>query len=97
MDELDLITARGNLTITVSRLRNSLDDIEQKHPGRLDLIQRMQETIERVTESYVTFCALESEHRAALQINNSNYLALMQKDAEIEKLKKEITEMKNYL
>ncbi len=97
MDELDLITARGKLTITINKMRNACDEIKQKQPHKTELISRMDESISDITESYVSFCALESEHRAALQINNSNYLALMVKDAEIAKLKKEIEQYKQYL
>lgn len=84
MNALDLILARTHLVTTLSRLRNSLDEIEQKHPGRLDLIHRMEETIEQVTFSYVTFCELELEYRTARQrANDLEY----SKFGDMEKLK----------
>lgn len=97
MDELDLITARSNVAITINKMRNTCDELKAKSPHKTELINSMEATIGELTFSYTYFCVMEAEYRAALQINNSNTLVMMQQNAEIEKLKKEITEIKNYL
>lgn len=88
MDTLDLILARTNLAKTVQKLQNSLDETRQKNPeptGRVaDIVKSMTESIEEVTFSYVTFCELELEYRAARQrANDLEY----SKFGDMEKLK----------
>lgn len=70
MNALDLILSRTNLAKTLQKLQNSRDEIQQKNPHREDLLKSMNESIEEVTFSYVTFCELELEYRAARQRAN---------------------------
>lgn len=84
MNTLDLIIARTNLAVTISKIQNSLAEIKQKNPHRTDVIQSMEQSIEQVTVSYVAFCELELEYRAARQrANDLEYT----KFGDMEKLK----------
>lgn len=75
MNALDLILARTNLAKTLQKLQNSRDEIQQKNAHREDLLKSMNESIEEVTFSYVTFCELELEYRVARQrANDLEYL-----------------------
>lgn len=95
MNTLDLIIARTNLSITIEKMRNSLIDIKDKHPGRTDLIKSMEKSISDLTFSYVFFCELEAEYRTAKQISGNLEFCRFKDREELEKQRIEIQNLKN--
>ena len=97
MNTLDLILARTNLSLTIEKMRNSLNDIEAKNPHRTDLISSMQKSISDLTFSYIYFCELETEYRVSRQRNGDLQYNRLKDMESLKELKGQIDEMKKYL
>jgi hypothetical protein len=52
---LEMIKRKAGLNVLYWRLKNSIDEIKEKHPNRTDLIDPMEESLEEVTESILYF------------------------------------------
>lgn len=87
LSDIDLILATANLHKTLAKLRNSLGEIETKHPNRTDLINSMKETISELSEVAVTFRTLEMEARTYGKRNFDLELILLQKETELRELR----------
>ena len=88
--EMDILFTKINLRHTCIKLKVSIDDIKLKNPHRTDLINSMQQTLNEVTNSILTFELLEKEFRISRQINlNLQRLNLEQKQ-EIQNFKRQI-------
>ncbi len=70
MEMLDLIMARTGISISIAKIRNSVDEIKKTHSHKKELIESMEKTVSDLTFSYCTFCDLEMEYRAARQRAN---------------------------
>lgn len=87
LSDIDLILATANLHKTLAKLRNSLSEIETKHPGRTDLINSMKETISELSEVTITFRTLEMEARTYGKRNFDLELICLQKETELRELR----------
>jgi hypothetical protein len=66
MDELNLISASVKLNNVFLKLKLSLEEIQQKHEHRTDLINSMERTIIDLMEVKATYSTLEKEFRSAV-------------------------------
>jgi len=66
MDELNLISASVKLNNVFLKLKLSLEEIQQKHGQRTDLINSMERTIIDLMEVKATYSTLEKEFRCAV-------------------------------
>jgi hypothetical protein len=66
MDELNLISASVKLNNIFLKLKLSLEEIQQKHGHRTDLINSMERTIIDLMEVKATYSTLEKEFRSAV-------------------------------
>ena len=89
MNTLDLIIARTNLSMTIEKMKNTLLEIENKTPHKVDLIQSMSKTISELTFSYVFFCDLEAEFRAARQRNGDLEFSRFKDSEELNRLREQ--------
>jgi hypothetical protein len=66
MDELNLISASVKLNNVFLKLKLSLEEIQEKHGNRSDLINSMERTIIDLMEVKATYLTLEKEFRSAV-------------------------------
>lgn len=66
MDELNLISASVKLSNVFLKLKLSLEEIQEKHGNRTDLINSMERTIIDLMEVKATYSTLEKEFRSAV-------------------------------
>ena len=88
--EMDILFTKINLRHTCIKLKVSIDDIKLKNPHRTDLINSMQQTLDEVTNSILTFEFLEKEFRTARQMNFNLERLNLELKQEIKDLKKQI-------
>ena len=67
MDDLTLFRAGVLINHTYTKVTLSLDEIKEKHPERIDIINSMTETKDELQEVSLVFRTLEKEYRAAIQ------------------------------
>lgn len=89
MNTLDLILARTNLSLTIEKMKNSLDEVKQKTPEKTDLISAREKTISDLTFSYIFFCELEAEYRTARQRNKDLEFNRFKDLEELDKIRKQ--------
>lgn len=92
MQTLDLILARTNLSLTIEKMKNSLDEVKQKTPEKTELIAAREKTISDLTFSYLFFCELEAEFRTAKQRNRDLEWSRVKDMEELNKIRKELKE-----
>tara|TARA_R110000772_G_scaffold35737_1_gene85988 strand:+ start:79 stop:384 length:306 start_codon:yes stop_codon:yes gene_type:complete len=95
--EFKIINAGIALETTKIKVKASLEDIINKHPGREDLIKSMGETLNDLWEVQAVFNWLREKRETN---NLDNYKITSQNadlKSEITKLKKEIQDIKNNL
>ena len=97
MNELEIFSAQTNITVTIQKLRLSVNDIKEKHPTRLDLINSMELTIEQLTFSQVIFKALEKQYRATRENCYDYALLIGTMRKQVEDLQKQNNELKELL
>ena len=66
MDELNLISASVKLNNVFLKLKLSLEEIQEKHGNRSDLINSMERTIIDLMEVKATYSTLEKEFRSSV-------------------------------
>jgi hypothetical protein len=90
MKELDILLAHTQLDVLRKAIISSLDEIREKHPNRLDLIDSMNQKSIDLMEAHLVFHALEKEHKEVISKMYSLHL-------ENQKLSKENKELKELL
>ena len=87
---IEFIKRKAGMNVLYWRLKNSLDEIKEKHPEREDIIKPMEESLNEVSETilYFNHCDL------MLRANNSR---IYQIELENMKLKQEITSLNSHL
>jgi hypothetical protein len=88
--EMEILFTKINLRHTCIKLKVSIDDIKFKNPHRTDLINSMQQTLNEVTSSILTFELLEKEFRTARQMNFNLERLNLELKQEVKDLKKQI-------
>lgn len=92
INELGIFVAIEKMKLTILKLNISIDEIREKNPQRVDLIDSMTKSSSDVSESLLTLRTLEKEYRASLMLsNNLTYqnLQLIQELNEIKRKKEE--------
>ena len=87
---LEMIKRKAGMNVLYWRLKNSLDEIKEKHPEREDIIKPMEESLNEVSETILYFNHCDLMMRA----NNSR---IYQMELENMKLKQEITSLNNHI
>ena len=62
MNTLEILKAKINLKTVLIKIKESIEDIEFKHPGRKDLINSMKESAEDIEHFHNVFLELEQEY-----------------------------------
>ncbi len=63
MKELDLMLANSQMRMIKLVLQNSINDIRENNPHRMDLIQSMEKRLAELHEIHLTYLRLENEHK----------------------------------
>lgn len=87
---MEFIKRKAGMNVLYWRLKNSLDEIKEKHPEREDIIKPMEESLNEVSETILYFNHCDLMMRA----NNSR---IYQIELENMKLKQEITSLNAHL
>ena len=87
---MEFIKRKAGMNVLYWRLKNSLDEIKEKHPEREDIIKPMEESLNEVSETilYFNHCDL------MLRANTSR---IYQLELENMKLKQEITSLNSHI
>lgn len=90
MELLDFIKARLYLQIVILRMKNSREEIQQKHPQRNDLIEPLDTSERELADVFNTIIKCEHEiNNRGRQLNNYERIILEQK-ARIKELENEL-------
>jgi hypothetical protein len=88
MTELTWIRIKANLNVHFWKMKNSLEEIEKKHPHRIDLITSMKQSTEWVGEATLFFSDVEkiqvAQNREISRLN----LEVLQMQVRIKHLEK---------
>jgi len=87
MEEINIQLAQSNLNLALYSMKLSLDEIKEKHPARVDLIQSMQRHINGLEESLSVFRELEKDNRMLRRMNMNYHVENMELKYQNVKLK----------
>lgn len=90
MDELNIISCKVAIQTTYLKIKQSLDEIKEKHGQRTDLINSMERTLLDLQEISLVYATMEKEYRAALQSCFRLERLLQEEKFKVEALKKEL-------
>lgn len=94
MNTLEILKAKINLKTVLIKFKESIEDIEFKHPQRKDLINSMKESAEDIEHFHNVFLEFEQEYRIECKSNFRNQLIIAEHKHEIDKLKEIINDNK---
>jgi hypothetical protein len=94
---LEMIKRKAGLNVLYYRLKNSIEEIEAKHPDRNDLLDPMRESLTEVAESIQYFTHCENVTRATNSRNHDLQLENIKLKQENNSLNKHIGNLINGL
>jgi len=94
MNTLEILKAKINLKTTVLKFRISIEDLEEKHGHRKDLINSMKESLQDIEHFHSVFRDFEIEYYLECKANLRNQLIIAEHKHEIDKLKEIINDSK---
>ena len=97
MNSLEILQAKINLKTTLLKLKISVEEIEQKHPERNDLIDGMRESLSDVEQFQSVFNELEDNYHLECKTTFRLQLEISQLKHEQEKLQKDLKDCKKML
>lgn len=97
LSELNLLLVSANFNLQISKIIHSRDEIVRKHPGRVDLINSMNDSIEKLTEAYTVFKSLEMGYRLQSKRCFDLEMICLNKQAEIVEREKIIRDFEKTL
>lgn len=89
MKQLDLLLANSQMRMIKLVLQNSITDIKENNPHRVDLISSMEKRLAELHEIHLTYMRLENEHKLVI----SKMYDLHRENLELKKQNKELNEM----
>jgi hypothetical protein len=97
MNSLDILKAKVNLQTTIIKFTNSIEELQDKHPERIDLIDSMLESLEDVAQFQSVFMQFEDEYLLECKANLRLQMVIADLKQEVLKLKEEIKDLKTEL
>jgi hypothetical protein len=89
MKELDLMLANSQMRMIKLVLQNSINDIKENNPHRMDLIQSMEKRLAELHEIHLTYLRLENEHKMII----TKLYDLHRENLELKKQNKDLNEI----
>ena len=97
MNTLDILKAKVNLQTTIIKFTNSIEELQNKHPEREDLIDSMLESLEDVSQFQSVFMQFEDEYLLECKANLRLQMVIADLKQEVLMLKEEIKDFKTEL
>ena len=97
MNTLDILKAKVNLQTTIIKFTNSIEELQDKHPEREDLINSMLESLEDVSQFQSVFMQFEDEYLLECKANLRLQMVIADLKQEVLTLKEEIQDLKTEL
>ena len=97
MNTLDILKAKVNLQTTIIKFTNSIEELQNKHPEREDLIDSMLESLEDVAQFQSVFMEFEDEYLLECKANLRLQMVIADLKQEVLMLKQEIKDLKTEL
>ena len=87
MDSLEILKAKINLQTTIIKFTNSIEELQDKHPERKDLIDSMLDSLDDISQFQSVFMEFEDEYILECKSNLRLQMVISEQKHEIEKLK----------
>ena len=97
MNTLDILKAKINLQTTIIKFTNSIEELQEKHSERKDLIDSMLESLEDVSQFQSVFMQFEDEYILECKANLRLQMVIADLKQEVLTLKEEIKDLKTEL
>lgn len=97
MNSLEILQAKINLKTTILKFTNSIEELQEKHSERTDLIDSMLDSLDDVAKFQSVFLELENEYHLECKTNFRLQLEISQLKHEQEKLQKDLKDCKKML
>ena len=97
MNTLDILKAKINLQTTIIKFTNSIEELQEKHSERKDLIDSMLESLEDVSQFQSVFMQFEDEYLLECKANLRLQMVIADLKQEVLTLKEEIKDLKTEL
>ena len=86
MDSLQLLTAKINLKTTLIKFTSSIEEINKRHPERMDLVNSMTESLQDLEHFKSVFMQLEEAYYLECKANLRLQMVISELKHEIDKL-----------
>ena len=97
MNSLEILQAKINLKTTILKFTNSIEELQDKHSERTDLIDSMLDSLDDVAKFQSVFLELENEYHLECKTNFRLQLEISQLKHEQEKLQKDLKDCRKLL
>ena len=97
MDTLEILKAKINLQTTIIKFTSSIEELQEKHPERKDLIDSMLDSLEDISHFQSVFVQFEDEYLLECKANLRLQMVIADLKQEVLKLKEEIKDLKTEL
>ncbi len=86
MDSLEILKAKINLQTTIIKFTNSIEELQDKHPERKDLIDSMLDSLEDVQQFQSVFMQFEDQYLLECKSNLRLQMVISEQKHELDKL-----------
>ena len=97
MDSLEILKAKINLQTTIIKFTNSIEELQDKHPERKDLIDSMLDSLDDISQFQSVFMEFEDEYLLECKANLRLQMVIADLKQEVLMLKEEIKDLKTEL
>ena len=94
MNTLEILKAKINLKTVLIKFKESIEELELKHPARKDLINSMKQSLVDIEHFDAVFKDFEEEYYLECKANLRNQIIIAEHKHEIDKLKEIINDNK---
>ena len=94
MNTLDILKAKINLQTTIIKFTNSIEELQEKHSERKDLITSMLDSLEDITQVHRLLIDFEEEYLLECKANLRLQIVIADLKQEVLILKQEIQDIK---
>jgi len=86
MDTLEILKAKINLQTTIIKFTNSIEELQDKHPERKDLIDSMVDSLEDISHFQSVFMQFEDQYLLECKSNLRLQMVISEQKHELDKL-----------
>ena len=97
MNTLEILKAKINLQTTIIKFTNSIEELQDKHPDRKDLIDSMLDSLDDTSQFQSVFMEFEDEYLLECKANLRLQMVIADLKQEVLILKEQIKDLKTEL